>query len=149
MCYNIHTEIPPSWLFGCGKLIIPYLGWNFFFFYDGSSHFSTYTFKNGEKVAFNTKDATRPDIIRKINDKFEAIEVKHWDLENNIGGLCTELKRQVEDRVKNLPENYNQRVVLDVTGRGYTKEFVLERIAIIQEKLNEVYYNLPINVVGV
>lgn len=106
-------------------------------------------FKNGEKVAFNTKDATRPDIIRKINDKFEAIEVKHWDLENNIGGLCTELKRQVEDRVKNLPENYNQRVVLDVTGRGYTKEFVLERIAIIQEKINEVYYNLPINVVGV
>ncbi len=105
-------------------------------------------FKNGEKVAFNTKDATRPDIIRKINDKFEAIEVKHWDL-NNTNGLCKELKRQVEDRVENLPENYNQRVVLDVTGRGYTKEFVLERIALIQEKLNEVYYNLPINVVGI
>lgn len=34
------------------------------------------TFLNGKEVAYGTKGATRPDIVREVGGKLEAIEVK-------------------------------------------------------------------------
>lgn len=102
------------------------------------------TFLNGKEVAYGTKGATRPDIVRTVGGKLEAIEVKNYDLVNNANGLYSELKREVADRVANLPEGSLQRVVLDIRGRGYD-EAVIEAVKQgIWSKLEAIYPNIPI-----
>ena len=78
----------------------------------------------GKQVSMNTPGATRPDIvIKNANGSVKAIEVKNWDLENNISGLKKELKRQINNRITNLPDGSTQEIALVTKGRGYTKEF--------------------------
>ena len=106
------------------------------------------SFLNGEQVLMNTEGATRPDLIRAIGNSHEAVEVKFYDLEHNLSNLCSELKRQVGDRVVNLPEGYTQRVVLDVTGKGYTREIIEQAVTKVSDSLFDIYPNIPINVIG-
>lgn len=104
------------------------------------------TFLNGREVAYGTKGATRPDIVREVGGKLEAIEVKNYDLVNNLSGLCSELKREVAARNANLPEGSLQRVVLDIRGRGYDKAFVEDVKQRIWAELETVYPNIPIEI---
>lgn len=106
------------------------------------------SFLNGKKVSYGTEGATRPDIVREVGGKFEAIEVKRYDLENNLPLLCQELERQVSDRVVNLPADYTQRIVLNTQGRGYSNTFVDNAIQTIQEHLDPIYPNLPIDIMS-
>lgn len=103
---------------------------------------------DGVEVPMNTPGATRPDVVRKVGDKLEAIEVKNYNLEssNSRNTLYNELKRQVTSRVKNLPEGSTQRIVLDARGRGFSDDLVNSVIARIHETLNDVYPNIPIDV---
>lgn len=109
------------------------------------------SFLNGERVLTSTQGATRPDIVRTIGDHIEAIEVKYYNLESetSLSLLSDELKRQVGQRVNDLPENATQRVVLDVTKRGYSKEIINDAVDYLETHgLYEIYPNLPIDVIG-
>ena len=81
------------------------------------------SFLAGKVVPKNTPGATRPDVIAEINGQMTAIEVKNYDLINNLSGLKSELKRQLTQRVTDLPEGWAQRVVVDIKGKGYSAEF--------------------------
>ena len=104
------------------------------------------TFLNGQEVAYGIKGATRPDIVREVGGKLEALEVKNYDLVNNANGLYSELEREVTDRVANLPEGSLQRVVLDIRGRGYNEALVEEVKRGIWSRLETVYPNIPIEI---
>ena len=103
---------------------------------------------DGVEVPMNTPGATRPDVVRMVGDKLEAIEVKNYDLSssNSRSTLYSELRRQVSSRVKNLPEGSTQRIVLDTRGRGFSDDLVKHVTTHIQEMLSEVYPNIPIDV---
>ena len=106
----------------------------------------------GEKVDRFTPGATRPDVVRKVGNHLEAIEVKYYNLENstNRSALYKELEREVADRVTNLPANSTQRVVLDVTGRNFSSETIADVVETIQSRLFGIYgSNIPVDVVGV
>ena len=107
---------------------------------------SQISFLNGERVAYGMKGATRPDIVRIVSGKLEAIEVKNYDLANNAQGLYATLKREIADRVKNLPEGSLQRIVLDVRGRGYDEAFIETIKQGIWSRLDTIYPNIPIEI---
>ena len=106
------------------------------------------SFLNGQEVPWGTPNATRPDVVRKIGDTLEAIEVKNYNLETNVNQLCTELRRQIGQRVVDMPAGTTQRVVLDVTGRGYSESLVESVIMKIQTTCADVYPNLPVEIMG-
>ena len=106
------------------------------------------SFLNGKEVPYGTEGATRPDIVREIGGKFEAIEVKRYDLENHLSQLSQELERQVSDRVVNLPTGYTQRIVLNTQGRKYSKDFTDNVIQILQKHLETIYPNIPIDIMS-
>lgn len=106
-------------------------------FFEGREQVS---YLNGKEVSLATSGATRPDIvIEKAGNAVEAIEVKNYDLVNNFSALKRELKRQVEDRVKNLPEGSTQRIALVTKDRNYTKEFTNNIVENLQEYLFDSY----------
>ena len=74
------------------------------------------SYLNGQEVSMSEIGATRPDLVREINGKIEAIEVKNYNLDSYLSRehLYKELNRQVTDRVNNLPTGSTQRIVLDV-----------------------------------
>lgn len=106
------------------------------------------SYLNGKEVSLNEVGATRPDIIRQINGKIEAIEVKNYNLDSYVSRehLYKELNRQVTDRVNNLPLGSKQRIVLDVQGRNYTKARIKEVISGIQNACKNVYKDIPIDI---
>lgn len=108
------------------------------------------SYLGGVEVPKATPGATRPDIVRKIGDTFEAIEVKNYDLEGaaNRSELYSELVREITARVNNLPDGYTQRIVLDVTGRGFSSNLLTEVINTITERLFDIYPNIPIDIMG-
>ena len=112
--------------------------------YDGKSQLS---YKNGREVAYGTKEATRPDVVRTVGDHLEAIEVKNYDLRNadNRRVLYYELKRQISERAANMPKGTTQRVVLDIRGRKYPKELVEDVINHILSTCSDVYPNIPVD----
>lgn len=109
------------------------------------------TFLNGKQVEFGTPGATRPDITRLLGDHIEAIEVKYYDLENTgcLNMLYKELEREVSARVANLPARSTQRIILDVTDRGFSLDTVNAVADHIWNLLEDIYPNIPIEFVGV
>ncbi len=109
------------------------------------------SYLNGKQVDFGTPGATRPDCVLNVGDHIEAIEVKYYNLEEKgcLSTLYRELQREVRDRVMNLPKGSTQRIVLDVTDRGYSMDIV-ERVAShITKLLDDIYPQIPIDFVGV
>jgi len=108
-------------------------------FFKGETQVS---YLNGEIVPRGTLGETRPDIVQKFADgTVKATEVKSYDLENPqaFQKLKYELKRQVESRVKNLPEGSTQEIVLVTKGRNYSNKFVKSIIEDLQKYLFDVY----------
>ncbi len=109
------------------------------------------SFLNGKEVSCFTKGATRPDVIVKNpNGTLKAIEVKNYNLNspNSRSTLYSELKRQVESRVKNLPKGSEQEIILDIRGRNYSKKMVNEVIDKIRICCDEFYKNIPIRILS-
>lgn len=104
------------------------------------------TFLDGEEVAYGLKGGTRPDIVRWVRGKLEAIEVKNYDLVNNKNGLVSELEREITARVEHLPKGSLQRIVLDVRGRGYDDALIEAVKQAIWTRLDSVYPNIPIEI---
>lgn len=108
------------------------------------------SYLNGVEVPNSVTNATRPDLIRNVNGKLEAIEVKNYNLnkKNCRKNLIKELKRQVSNRVENLPKDSSQRIVLDIQGRNYSKKILNGVIKGIKESCKDVYPNLPVDVIS-
>lgn len=104
------------------------------------------SFIDGEIVPHGTPGSTRPDVLRKVHGKLEAIEVKNYDLENSLSNLCSTLEKQIAQRVNDLPKDTLQRIVLDTRGRGYSAEFCESVTIIIQNKLANIYADIPVDI---
>ncbi len=103
---------------------------------------------NGKEVNSSVQGATRPDLVREVNGKLEAIEIKNYNLNSKQSrkGLIKELKRQITSRVEHLPKGSQQRVVLDIQGKNYDKKTLNGVIKEIQESCKDVYPNLPVDI---
>lgn len=115
--------------------------------YGGSEQVS---FLAGKEVDYFTPGATRPDVVRTIDGHLEAIEVKNYNLESSksLNTLYSELERQVTARMENLPSGSTQRIVLNVQGRGFTEELISTVTKNIQNRLVDIYPNIPIDIMG-
>ncbi len=102
----------------------------------------------GQKVDLFTPGATRPDVVRQLGAKIEAIEVKNYDLAapGRQNQLCSSLLKEISQRVNDLPPGSAQRIVLDTRGRGFSSEVINQTIAKIRQTLMDVYPNIPIDV---
>lgn len=107
------------------------------------------SYLNGKEVPYATPGSTRPDILAWIDGKLNAIETKNYDLVKsaNLRAMITELRRQFTDRATHLPEGTEQRLALDVRGRGYSKRMIQDYVKIIREKLSDVVPDLPIDII--
>lgn len=112
--------------------------------YDGDAQV---TYLDGERVPYGTPGGVRPDVIAGN----EAIEVKCYDLTQkaNLYELRKTLTTEISQRVVHLPEGMTQRIVLNVEGRGYTTESVNRIVDWIQEFMQPIYPDIPIDVMGV
>lgn len=108
------------------------------------------SYLGGEIVERFTPGATRPDVIRYVGDHLEAIEVKYYNLESqaSLNTLYRELEREVSSRLVNLPAGSTQRIVLDVTGRGFSEATTEAVKNTIVERLFDIYPNIPVDIVG-
>ncbi len=108
------------------------------------------SYLNGKQVPFGTQGATRPDVVQLIGDHIEAIEVKYYNLESNasLNTLYSELQREITARVAHLPAGSTQRIILDVTGRGFSEATCNAVKTNIWTLLENVYPNIPIDIVG-
>lgn len=105
------------------------------------------SYLDGKEVPLFTEGATRPDVVVKNTDgTIQAIEVKNYNLESvrSRWGLYKELRRQVTNRASHLPAGSTQKVVLDVRGRGFSKELTDMVIRNIQLYCSDSYPNLPV-----
>ena len=107
------------------------------------------SFLNGSEVSTKVTGSTRPDILAWFNGKLKDIEVKNYDLvkPSNLRAMITELRRQFSNRAAHLPEGTEQRLALDVRGRGYSKRMIQDYVKIIREKLSDVIPDLPIDII--
>ncbi|WP_182049329.1 hypothetical protein [Changpingibacter yushuensis] len=99
----------------------------------------------GKEVSYGTPGSTRIDIEGNLNGVPDAIEVKNWDLKNNLKQLSVELKRQVSQRTIDLPAGETQRIALDVGGRNYSRKFLKEVKDFLVSELDPIYPNIPID----
>lgn len=112
--------------------------------------YSQLVFKDGKLTTYGELGSTRPDVVRKIGDHLEAVEVKYYDLSNNscLNMMYKEIRREIENRITHLPSGSTQRIVLDVTKRGFTTDIVDPVKEHIIKLLDDIYPNIPIDVVG-
>lgn len=105
------------------------------------------SYLNGEEVSSTIPNATKPDLVRDVNGKLEAIEVKNYNLRSKESrkNLLKELDRQITSRSINLPEGSTQRIVLDVQGRNYDKKLIRNVISDIKETCEHAYHNIPVD----
>lgn len=107
------------------------------------------SYLNGKEVNYFTPGSTRPDVVVKnLDGTIKAIEVKNYNLasSNSRSNLIRELKRQVSERIKNLPKGSQQEIVLDARGRGYSTKLLENVVKDISESLDDIYPNIPIEV---
>ena len=112
---------------------------------------SQLAFKDGKIALYAELGSTRPDVIRIIDDHLEAVEVKYYDLSNKscLSMMYKVIKQEIENRMTHLPSGSTQRIVLDVTNRGFTADLVDAVKKHIQEVLlKDIYPDIPIDVVG-
>lgn len=108
------------------------------------------SFLDGKQVPKGTPGSTRPDVIQNLGDHIHATEVKYYNLESPAcrNTLYRELKREIPNRVINLPPNATQSIVLDVTGREFRDETITMVKNEIWQLLANDYPNIPIEIVG-
>ena len=80
--------------------------------------------KWGEEVPYGTKGSVRPDYYKEGS----SIDIKNYNIENSSGRsrLVENIKKQYYQRVKNLPKDTSQTVVIDVRGQNVSDEILAE-----------------------
>lgn len=89
-------------------------------------------------------------VVKNADGSIKAIEVKNYNLasSNSRSELYRELERQVTDRVNNLPSGSTQEIVLDVRGRGFSKDVIENVVTNIQSRCAPVYKDIPVTVMN-
>ena len=89
-------------------------------------------------------------VVKNADGSIKAIEVKNYNLasSNSRSGLYRELERQVTNRVNHLPSGSTQEIVLDVRGRGFSKDVIQNVVANIQSRCASVYKDIPVTVMS-
>ncbi len=108
------------------------------------------SYLNGKEVPLSTAGATRPDIsVPLSNGGVEAIEVKNTELlcKSCKEGIIRELRREIADRLSNLPSGSTQKIVFDTYGRFYSKSTLEAYKLSIQSALSDIYPNIPVEFV--
>ena len=84
------------------------------------------SYLNGQKVKWGTDGSVRPDFC---NGTTCSIEVKNYDIQNNINGLIDNVSKQAIERKKHLPSGVQQLVVIDIRGQKMTalQEFKIKQ----------------------
>ncbi len=115
-----------------------------------SGGYEQLSYLNGKQVPFGTQGATRPDVVQVLGDHIEAVEVKYYNLESqaSLNTLYSELEREVTARVANLPKGSTQKIILDVTKRGFSEATCNSVKENIWNILEEIYPKIPIEIVG-
>lgn len=74
------------------------------------------SFKEREEEKYGTKGSTRPDLYREGH----SIEVKNYKIDTSSGRsrLKSEIIRQYEYRLDNLPKGTKQTTIIDVRGQN-------------------------------
>lgn len=98
----------------------------------GGSELKAYL--NGQEVPYGSAGSARPDLVVPIGNGLNAIEVMNYDLDNGFPLMLETLRTQIGDWNQDLPEDMEKRIMLDVRGRGYTEEFVNERIEVLERE---------------
>lgn len=82
------------------------------------------SFINGEEVPYGTKGSVRPDYYKEGS----SIDIKNYKIESSSGrnNLVKNIKNQYYQRVKNLPKDTSQTVVIDVRGQNVSDEILAE-----------------------
>ena len=75
------------------------------------------SYLNGQKVKWGTDGSVRPDFC---NSTTCSIEVKNYDIQNNINGLIDNVSKQAIERKEHLPPDMEQTVVIDIRGQKIT-----------------------------
>lgn len=80
----------------------------------------------------------------------KAIEVKNYNLasSNSRSVLYKETVGEVTDRVNNLPSGSTQEIILDVRGRGFSKDVIDNVMENIQSRCAPVYKDIPVTVMS-
>lgn len=116
--------------------------------YGGEQYCNTQVrYYNGQQVFENVEGTSIPDIVRRVGENIEAIEVKRYDLNDQacFNTLKTILRDQIANRIKNLSVGSTQRIVLNVKGRGYSLKLIQNKIMELQNSLSDIYPNIPID----
>ena len=73
------------------------------------------SYLNGQEVPYGTKGSVRPEYYNNNH----SVEVKNYNLENKNGkyNLVNNVKKQVEQRVQNLPSGSRQTIFVDIRGQ--------------------------------
>ena len=98
----------------------------------GGSELKAYL--NGQEVPYGSAGSARPDLVVPIGNGLNAIEVMNYDLDNGFPLMLETLRTQIGDWNQDLPEDMEKRIMLDMRGRGYTEEFVNERIEVLERE---------------
>lgn len=86
--------------------------------------------------------SARPDLVI-MNDKEQvAIEVKNYYPVNNFSALRRNFGDQIGYRRLNLPGGMSQKIVLDVRGRGYSRELLNSCV----EALKNLFPVIPVEI---
>ena len=96
------------------------------------------SFLDGKEVPYGKKGSTRPDLY----SKGHSIEVKNYDVTTSRGRsrLKSELKRQYNSRVENLPKGTKQSAIIDVRGQNISPKELKK----LKESINKDAKNLEI-----
>ena len=105
---------------------------------------------DGQEVPYGQAGSAKPDVVRYVDDHWEAVEIKSYSLSGaeNLISLKNVVERQVTERMANLPEGMTQRIVLDVNGRGYERGYVESVVSWLQNELEPIYPDIPIDYIG-
>jgi filamentous hemagglutinin len=73
-----------------------------------------------KEVRYGARDSKRPDFVSA--EKNVSIEVKNYDIAKNANKLVRDTAKQAIERVEHLPEDMQQRVIIDIRGQDVTPE---------------------------
>ncbi len=115
-----------------------------------SGGFEQLSFLDGKQVPFNTANATRPDITIQYADHLMGVEVKNYNLASPScrNGLYKELLREIPQRIENMPKGSTQKIILDVTGRGFSESLCNKVVDKIHLLFEDIYPNIPVEIMG-
>jgi len=82
------------------------------------------SFLDGETVPYGTSGSSRPE----YSTTGHSVEAKNYNIETASGrtNLVNNVSKQITERVKNLPANTKQTIVIDVRGQTYTQAILDE-----------------------